>query len=162
MLLRYDVNRVIIKLKESCIKAPEQSKSPCKIEEKNIEILLYCYSALFISKSATLDDVDRNIYSPALVSEIKITGSGCISQVVLRNNFMAFWGGWWYYIFSVTHNIGINSFRYHIYVPGDSAQKQREPPHHTIQHVVSWNIPEHQAPPSHSVQGSGLGEEILS
>ena len=27
-------------------------------------------------------------------------------------------------------------------LPGDSAQIPREPPHHTIQHVVSWNIPE--------------------
>ena len=74
---------------------------------------------------------------------------------------MAFWGGGWYYNFSVTHNIGVNSYLI-TFVPGDSAQIQREPPHHTIQHVVSWYIPEHQAPPSHSVQGSGLGGEILS
>ena len=51
---------------------------------------------------------------------------------------------------------------YNIIIPGDSAQIQREPSHHTIQHVVSWNIPEHQAPPSLSVQGSGRGGEILS
>ena len=27
---------------------------------------------------------------------------------------MAFCGGWWYYIFSVTHNIGVNSLWYHL------------------------------------------------
>ena len=48
------------------------------------------------------------------------------------------------------------------YFQGGRAQIQKEPPRHTIQYVVSWNIPEHQEPPSHSVQGSGLGGEILS
>ena len=28
-------------------------------------------------------------------------------------------------------------------LPGDSAQIQRECPHHKMPHVVSWNIPEH-------------------
>ena len=49
-----------------------------------------------------------------------------------------------------------------IILPGDSAQIQRELPHHEMQHVVSWNIPEHKAPQPHSVQGSGLGGETLS
>ena len=49
-----------------------------------------------------------------------------------------------------------------IILPGDSAQIQRGRPHRKMQDVVSWNIPEHKTPPSHSIQGSGLAGETLS
>ena len=40
-----------------------------------------------------------------------------VSQVVKRNNFIAFWGDGWYHNFSVIHNIGVNSFFFYIICP---------------------------------------------
>ena len=70
---------------------------------------------------------------------------------------------WWVWI-TILQKLWYNrniSYSLKWLITGDSAQIQREPSDHTIQHAVSWNKPTDQAPPTLTVQESGLEGEIL-